>query len=145
MCGGWHSRPDRLDLTFFPNEDSTILDHLFLLCEFLTYSEKTFPFSEWRLESMSCLVRIFALVFLEILKLFTKNGLEVTNTKQRALKTGIPPPAGGEALRCCPCQNIPAAEGRRGISKSRPSAGSEDSRSVPFSPTQYISCLLESV
>lgn len=32
----------------------------------------------------------FALVSLEILQLFTKNELEVNETKQRTLKTGVP-------------------------------------------------------
>lgn len=32
----------------------------------------------------------FALVSLEILQLFTKNELEVNETKQRSLKTGVP-------------------------------------------------------
>lgn len=46
--------------------------------------------SRRHLESMSRLARISLGVVLESLQMFTKDGLEVNERKQRSLKTGIP-------------------------------------------------------
>lgn len=57
-----------------------------------------------------------ALVFLEILPLLTKNGLEVSNARQRS---GPPSLTEEEAFQCCTCPNIPPGGRKTRISPSR--------------------------